>query len=337
MNHYHLAVVNSQLADMLDAGIPLEQGLHKAAATMPAGRSRREFRRLEEELKQGTPLQDAVRRRRLPSFYKSMLSVGCGSDALAAVLRQLADYYLEKASIRSRLVGLTVYPMIVLVCMVAFSLFISLFLLPQIVDSFFRATGSMFPSEVNPELSSLLPGIAGPPAVVIVLLAGFVCVRWLPPLRNKLARRVPPFSYRNVANLAGMFEVGLGAGMTLKDILQLLTRFECRETARGIKCTEEALAEGKTPVEAIEEGKLFPPFSFWMLRCTGDNLKQGFHAIASYYADRARSTADTMLYGVLSSAIILLGGLALWQYSVFGKVVIKIVGSFVSLTQSLGG
>ena len=335
MNYYHLAVISRQVAEMLDAGFPLEQGLHRAALSMRAGKNRREFQRLEEDLKQGTPLQDAVRRRRLPSFYKSMLSVGCGSDALAAVLRQLADYYLEKASIRSRLVGLTVYPMIVLVCMGALSLFISLFLLPRMVETFFRATGSMFPSSVNPELPSFLPGIIGPPAVILLLLVVFACVRWIPAIRTKLARVVPPFSYRNIANLAGLFDVGLGAGMTLRDILQLLMRFERGETVRRLKRTDQALSEGENAVDAIKTAGLFPSFSLWMLRFAGDNLKDGFHAIASYYANHARSTADTMLYGGLSSAIILLGGLALWQYSVLGKVVINIVESLVSLTQSL--
>ncbi len=320
MNHYDLAVVNRQLAEMLDAGVPLEGGLRKAAASLRSGSGRREFEQLEEDLKRGTPLSDAVERRRLPQFYKTMLGVGASSDMLATVLRNLADYYHEKAIIRTRLAGLMVYPAIVLVCLLGFMWFNSWFLFPKMKELILDiAESSSIP---------VFPTVA-PPVVISLLLVALICIQVIPSLRNRLSWHIPPFSYRNVANLAGMFHVCLDAGMNLRDTLNLLAPAECAPTSHKLQRMHDALAEGNTALEAAKPSGLFPPLCLWILECSGENLKEGFKSVASYYGNRARSTADVMLYAVLPGSLMVLGGLIMWQLQ-------SAMGPLIHLLKQLG-
>lgn len=114
MNYDEFAFFNRQLAGMLKDGIPLEGALRQLCQTMQSGRLRSELEQLERDLAKGTPFKDALAARQLPSFYCQMIQVGVRSNNLVEVLILLADYYQRAQSIRLKLKGLMVYPLLVL-------------------------------------------------------------------------------------------------------------------------------------------------------------------------------------------------------------------------------
>src|SRR4051812_28829757 len=73
MNHEQLAFFNQQLAAMLKSGLPLESSLKQLSASMQRGRLRDEIQQLETDLEQGSPLDEALGRRKLPELYVAML------------------------------------------------------------------------------------------------------------------------------------------------------------------------------------------------------------------------------------------------------------------------
>src|SRR5262245_50022364 len=115
MNLERFAYLNQQLAGMLKAGIPLEGALPKLCATLPGGDLQAELKALETDLAQGTPLRATLAPRQLPEFYKQMLLVGAQSNDLPALLTLLADHYQKLSFAWTRLKGLMLYPLIVLV------------------------------------------------------------------------------------------------------------------------------------------------------------------------------------------------------------------------------
>ncbi|HEX7471074.1 MAG TPA: type II secretion system F family protein, partial [Verrucomicrobiae bacterium] len=128
------AFFNQQLSAMLRDGIPLEGALRRLCQEMRRGTLRAELESLEADLAKGTPLTDALATRQLPELYKRMLLVGVKSGDLPAVLTLLADHYQRQHSIWTRLKGLMVYPMIVLISAFVLSCFLSLLLSPTIPD-----------------------------------------------------------------------------------------------------------------------------------------------------------------------------------------------------------
>src|SRR5271170_3511428 len=106
MNLDEFAFLNQQLAGMLKSGIPLETALRQVCAGMRRQRWRTELERLQTDLSQGIPLDQALEARKLPALYKQMLKVGAKSNNLPALLTMLADHYQRSGFLWTRLKGL---------------------------------------------------------------------------------------------------------------------------------------------------------------------------------------------------------------------------------------
>src|SRR5437667_6034089 len=81
---------------------------------------------LDAHLSRGTPLKEALARRALPPFYIRMVEIGARSNDLPGVLTLLADHYHRANALWTRLKGLMVYPLIVVVVSLALTLLLSL-------------------------------------------------------------------------------------------------------------------------------------------------------------------------------------------------------------------
>ena len=68
MNLDEMTFANRQLADMLKSGTPLEGSLHQLCSSMDRGKLRGEFQELGKDLTRGTPLEEALEKRKLPEF-----------------------------------------------------------------------------------------------------------------------------------------------------------------------------------------------------------------------------------------------------------------------------
>src|SRR5258705_9860510 len=140
MNYDEFAFFNQQLAGMLRTGIPLEGALKQLCAGMRTGPLRAEMQQLEAELARGIPLKEAVAHRALPPFYIQMVEIGVRSNDLPGVLTLLADHYHRANALWTRLKGLMVYPLIVVVVSLGLTLLLSLLFsrfMPSLFEEFF--------------------------------------------------------------------------------------------------------------------------------------------------------------------------------------------------------
>ncbi len=96
MNYDEFAFFNRQLAEMLRSGLPLEGALRQLVATMRAGARREEIQLLEADLAKGTPLGEALLRRKLPDFLVRLVRLGAEGNDLPGVLTMLGDYYQRR-------------------------------------------------------------------------------------------------------------------------------------------------------------------------------------------------------------------------------------------------
>ena len=115
MKYDEFAFFNQQLAGMLREGIPLEGALKKLAVGMDRGKLRKEIEQLGADLSTGTPLKEALARGQLPPLYVRMVEIGARSNDLPGILTMLADHYHRANSLWTRLKGLLLYPVIVIV------------------------------------------------------------------------------------------------------------------------------------------------------------------------------------------------------------------------------
>lgn len=323
MKYDEFAFVNQQLADMLKSGIPLEGALRQLSENMHRGKLRAELERLGADLSNGVPLGDALKQRRLPGFYVRMIQVGAQSNDLPGMLTLLADYYERLNAIWTRLKGLIVYPMIVLVASLALSVLVGF-----IYTALVRETAEGFQRNLfGPNSASTTVMIFNtwlPTMMLVVLVCGLVLASLIPACRNWMRWHLPGFKEASLSTIASSCGLMLKGGNDLNSSLSLLRDLECG-TPAGTELTlwQRRLSEGNRDMTAVmAESKIFPPLFVWMIANSKDDLVGGFLRTAEIYYNRAVYRIEMILYAALPVAVLALGILILGQIlPVFGALI----------------
>lgn len=326
MKSDEFAFFNQQLAAMLRDGIPLEGALQRLCTEMHDGALKSELEALQKDLSQGKPLREAVRARRLPELYQYLLEVGAQSNDLPGVLTLVADHYQRKHSLWTRLKGLMVYPVLVLVAAFMLSCFLSYILNTLVWPNLASITNGMVPAgmRVAMWLSPVVLGVLV--AVTSVALA-------TPMLRRALRWRMPAFRESSLAQVASALAMLLRAGVPLDAALGLVERLEENSRA-GVELAEwrKRLASGRGKFsELAVPGRAFPPLFIWLVSQSGDELAAGFQKAAEMYQSRAAYRSELMLYSALPCSVLALGMMIMLQIQpVFASLIqfMNAIGSF---------
>jgi type II secretory pathway component PulF len=339
MNLDEFSFFNQQLAAMLRDGIPLEGALRRLAADMRRSGLRDELQALASDLAQGTPLADALPKRRLPDLYCRLLTLGARGDDLPGTLTLVADYYQRQHSLWTRLKGLMVYPVLLVIACFLLSVLLwqltSRFVVPLWWDTI-HGLGDGRPLPAITQLavpllqhSWVFPVIFVPPLVLIVLLW------WLPRLRQRLLDRLPAFREARLAQTAAAAELLLKTGLPLPDALGLLSDFQPTGRLRTeLANWRSNIAAGVKKFAAIAAGSRFvPPLFIWIVDSAGEDLRLGFRQAAELYEERAQSRIQIMLYAVLPVSVLTVGSIVVGQ----AFLIISMYVVFIDLLNNLGG
>src|SRR5205823_5405350 len=219
MKYEELAFVNQQLAGMLKSGIPLEGALRQLCVNMRRGQYRTELDALEKDLAKGVPLKEALSARKLPEFYVRMIQLG--------VLTLVADYYQRAHLGWTRLKGLMVYPVIVLVASLGLAAFVAVICTTVIggdagLFDALRSTGWKSEFELR---STLFAMWTAPVALLLITLAVAIALL-VPAYRRFLRWWLPGFRESSLTNLASSMNLMLSSGSHLGEALDLAGRLE---------------------------------------------------------------------------------------------------------------
>jgi type II secretory pathway component PulF len=327
MKNDEFAFFNQQLAAMLRDGIPLEGALRRLCADMRHGTLRSELEKLEADLAQGTPLDQALRTRQLPELYQRMLEVGVKSNDLPGVLTLLADHYERGQAIRTRLKGLMVYPAIVLAAAFLLACFLS-FLTHIFIAT---ALGGLGIQVYGWAFFPLRFGYLIIPTVLGVLVLAVLVAATSPTVRRGLRWWAPAFHEASLAQIASALALMLKSGLPLKNALALIIQLE-RGTPAEIELARwmQNLAAGRGKfTDMAAGGRMFPPLFVWMVSQSGEDLAAGFQRASETYLARANYRSELLLYSALPCAILGLGLMIVLQVQ-------PVISVFASFMQALG-
>jgi type II secretory pathway component PulF len=310
MNQDEFGFFNQQLAAMLRDGIPLEGALKQLCAGMKTSPLRAELQGLEADLAKGTPLNDALARRELPEFYKRMVEIGVRSNDLPGVLTLLADHYHQANALWTRLKGLMVYPLIVIVVSLGLTLILAV-IFSKFLGNFFNPSG--WGAAAPP--FALVASMWVPPVILGMLAVIGIAAVSSPSLRQRLRWRLPAFREASLAQLASAMALMLRNGTTLAEALGLAQALEATTPAgktlaewrRLVECGQGRPTQWPPPIQAI------PPLFLWLVQKGGENPAAGFQKAAEIYQARAAYRTELALYGALPVSMLVLGQMVLWQ------------------------
>lgn len=326
MNLDEFAFFNQQLATMLREGLPLEGAIRQLCIGMRTGPLRTEIEALEGDLRNGTPLPEAIARSRLPAFYLRMIELGVRSNDLPGVLTLLADHYQRSQALWSRLKGLLVYPLIVIVVSLGLTLLLSV-TASHFLNGF-NATG-FWGNTTQPAM--YLVALWVPPVALALLAALLVLALSVPRWRHQLRWRLPGFREASLAQLASSMALMLKQGTPLAEALTLAQALEALTPAGNTLANwrdRVAKGEGK-PSQWTTSDTVFPPLFLWVVQRSGEDVAAGFTKAAEIYQTRASHRIELALYGALPISILLLGQMVFWQ-------VAPMIRSLTAMMNALG-
>jgi type IV pilus assembly protein PilC len=238
-------------------------------------------------------------------MYRRMVRVGAAGNDLPGVLTLLADHYERANLLWTRLKGLLVYPVIVVVVSLVFTAVVSVAcsrFLAHLFDQFY----------VTPPMIGM--AIWMPPIVLGLLVAGGIAVATSPKWRGALRWKLPGFREASLAQVASAMSLMLRNGTPLAEALGMAETLESATPAGGQLAEWRKLTEagqgspGKWPAR-----QPFPPLFLWLVGNGGSDLPGGFQKAAEIYRGRASYRIEMLLYGALPISILMLGMMLIWQ------------------------
>jgi type IV pilus assembly protein PilC len=316
MNYDEFAFFNQQLGAMLREGLPLEGALKQLSEGMRVGPLRAEVEALNTELASGAPFKEALAHRNLPEFYKRMLEAGAGSGDLPGVLTLLADHYHRINATWTRLKGLMVYPVILVV--VGFGLTLALSL---VFRHFLSGVMDQFPVP-----ATLLGSMWVPPFTLALLALAGTAALYLPSWRAWLRWKLPAFRDASLAQIASAMALMLKKGTPLGDALGMAEALESGTAAgTALAAWRQRVATGEGKPSQWPVIPPFPPLFLWLVSKGGEDASAGFQKAAEIYQGRAAYRIELALYGALPVSILFLGQLVFWQVAPLMQTMIQLM------------
>ncbi len=133
-----LATFTQQLANLLNAGMPLTVALNSMTHLDSKGIPSEVSKDLKQDVMEGKSLSDSMRKQPLifSELYVNMVRAGEQSGALVDVLRRLSDHFNRFAEVQAKFVSAMIYPLIVMGVGVVIIIFFMTFMLPKFLSIF---------------------------------------------------------------------------------------------------------------------------------------------------------------------------------------------------------
>lgn len=256
-----IATFCSQIAMLLNGGIPLYEGTYILYEELEEGRTKDVLAAIDEEVKTGKPFYEALRESgAFPEYMIHMVMVGETTGKLEEVMYSLASYYERECRVKSSIRSVIAYP-VMLFGMMAVILFVLVFRILPMFEGVFQEMDGRTASSENMMNMSLLTGkvIAVAVAVLVVLIVAVLIwyrskaggnaltamVNGLP-MTRKLAERLGTGKF--LAALSVMVSSGTETGEAMERAALVVDN---GRTQRKIARCRELIAEGGKFDEAM--------------------------------------------------------------------------------------
>lgn len=273
-----LATFTTQMANLLQSGMPLTVALNSMTHLETKGISAEVSRELKQEVTEGHSLSDAMARqpRVFSDLYVNMVRAGEQSGALVGVLRRMADHFEQFAEVQAKFKSAMIYPIIVICVGIAIMLFFMFFMMPKFTEIFQGFNIQLpLPTRALIGFSQFLLDYWWMLGLVVIALAVIVKrfrtsafgARKMDEWRMKM----PVFGKVVRLNMFGQFARTLGT--LLQNGVPVLTALKITEQVMSnsllkdaIAKTREAVTDGKTLAQPLAHSKLFPQLMVDLVR-----------------------------------------------------------------------
>ncbi|MCO7542751.1 type II secretion system F family protein [Pseudomonas sp. VA159-2] len=274
---FDLVLFSQELSTLLSAGLALIDALESLAEKAPDGAARKILEQLVRQLYEGRSLSQALalQPRVFPALYVALVQSSERTGALGDALGRYIGYRQRLDLVRQKLIGASVYPLLLLLVGGG----VVLFLLGYVVPRFslvFEGMGSELPwlSQVLMQIGLFLHaqqvplglGSLGAIGALVAARRQRVLQRWA----HRQLRRLPALHQRLVMYELARFYRSLGillqGGIPILTALGMARGLLGSAGAESLEQASRRVAEGLALSDALEAAQLVTPVSLRLLR-----------------------------------------------------------------------
>jgi type IV pilus assembly protein PilC len=337
-----LCTFTRQFSTLQDAGLPVLRSLRILEHQMKAGTLKNALIDVVDDVESGCTLSEAFAKhpKCFDRLYVNMVKAGEAGGALETILRRLAEFKEKSQTLKRKITGAMVYPIVVITVAVAILSFIMIWIIPKF-DKIFKDFGMKLPAltqaliEVSRWFGNyyyVLPLVPLSIWLMIKLIrlnksGAYALDRmylWIPIIGPLIEKTIVARTMRTLGTL-------VGSGVPILESLSIV-RSTCTNAVfeRMYQRVYESIREGDTIAEPLKQSRLVDDMVVNMIDVgeeTGD-LDTMLYKIADVYDEEVDVMVESMI-SLLEPIMIVVLGL------IIGTIVIALFLPLIKLLEGL--
>ena len=336
-----LCIFTRQFATMIDAGLPLIQGLEILGSQEPNLTLKKAVGTIRGDVESGSTLSNALKKhpKIFSDLYVSLVSAGEMGGMLDTILNRLATYIEKAEKLKRKVKGAMVYPSVVLSIALIVIAILLVFVIP-VFQEMFEGLGGELPgiTQFVVDLSEFLRNnIIYIIAAMVMLFFAFNRFKATEKGRttvDKILLGLPVFGMllkkSAVANFTRTLQTMTSSGVPILDGLGIVAATSGNKVVeKAILDTRTSISEGKTIAEPLSKSGIFPPMVTQMIsvgESTGA-LDTMLGKIADFYEDEVNAAVDAITALIEPFMMVFLGGTIGFMLLAMYMPIFKIAGA----------
>lgn len=327
-----------QLATLINAGLPLLQGLRSVYAQTTSKPLRVVLSQVISDIEGGSTLANAMGKhpRVFNQVYLAMIAAGESSGTLDAALNRLAVQQEKEAELNRKIKGAMIYPLVVVVVMVVVVGFMVVSVLPQVKTMYEGMPGAELPFVTKILLAISDFTIQYWPFVILAIgVIAFFTSRWArtgpgKEVVDKAKMKAWPignlFMKVYMARFARTGATLVSSGVPLLQMLEITARAVNNvHIERSIKRAIDKVKGGKSLADSIEGDPNFLPLLPNMLRIGEQSgaIEEMLNKVADYYEKEVDTEVENISSIIEPVMMVMLGIVA---FVIVAAVLLPIYG-----------
>jgi len=336
-----LSVFTRQFATMIDAGLPLIQGLDILGSQEPNPTLKKAITKIKTDVESGSTLSNALKRhpKIFSDLYVSLVAAGEMGGMLDTILNRLANYIEKAEKLKSKVKSAMVYPSVVLIISIIVIAVLLIFVIP-VFQEMFEGLGGELPAltQVVVDMSNFLRhNIIYILAVIVAVYFAFTKFKSTEKGRvvvDKTLLGLPVLGVllkkSAVANFTRTLETMTTSGVPILEGLVIVSATAGNKVIeKAILDTKTSISEGKTIAEPLAKSGIFPPMVTQMIsvgESTGA-LDTMLGKIADFYEDEVDTAVEALTALIEPFMMVFLGGTIGTMLAAMYLPIFKIAGA----------
>lgn len=317
-----LVIFTRQFSTMIDAGLPLIQGLTILGEQAENKTFKGILKQITKDVEGGSTLAEGMKKHSqvFDNLFVNLVAAGEVGGILDTILRRLAEYIEKAEKLRAKIKGAMTYPIVVVAIAIIVIGVILVFVIPVFEDMFSGFGAALpLPTQIVVAMSDFLKGN------ILFLIAGFVGLGFLfkrfrnstrgRKITDSISLKLPVFGDLLKKTAVARFTRTLGtmisSGVPILDALEIVAKTSGNVILEEIIFdVRSSIAEGQSIAEPLSETDVFPGMVIQMIsvgEATGA-LDTMLEKIADFYDDEVDAAVEALTSMLEPLLMLFLGG-----------------------------